>query len=308
MAGWKFKQEIDNPINFLSNALVIAFIVIIFLGLIILIFFFAGNTLIQTTKETDYYLRNLVKDAAEVSLAIGALIAGLIGIYKYWYSEYVPLVYFVSCGLINKTIIDKLYNKTDKNFSNIVNKVLHRKDTTINFDDSEYQTIHDLPVIILHNYSFASLGLNKQGEKVDLLFKTPDDKAIWAVAYAFSYESIFGEKNRLYKDWPIGLSLSLRRYFRIEKPCSGKIAEYKREEGWKLIKKNNMDLARLNVTDRNYNCWFVSDEYSCTFRDPNNMFKYFSKDDEDNPMVLEYSGISLRIMKRSLFRYRESYE
>jgi hypothetical protein len=85
-----------------------------------------GGALIEPGKE-PYLLRDLLADAADIALKLGAVVAGLLGIYRYWYQRHEPLVFLVLCRLLPLPLLDNLY-KVSKRFryrSRIV--VSHRK-------------------------------------------------------------------------------------------------------------------------------------------------------------------------------------
>lgn len=286
----------------LSNVVFIGIVVIIFELLIIVIFWQYGNLHVANKNDSIYFLRELLIDSTETALKIGAVLAGIIGIYKYWYSRYEPLIYFVACGLIP---ISLAYDLVARNPS--FRRLWGKKELPKEDSVADLQRLHDLPIIVLHRSTLELLGIG-EGAKVDLIFQTPEDKAIWAIAFAFSFEST-GKEN--YKDWPIGVSLSLRRYFRMERPCSIKCLRGKAPVGWKIVKMNTKDLANLHASTKLGNdvVWMASDKYSVRFRDPDYPFTFFDKDSfQGRGRILEYIGISLRVMKRSLVRYRAAYE
>lgn len=253
-----------------------------------------------------YLVRDLLKDMADIALKLGAVVAGMVAIYRYWYHRYEPLVYFVSCGLIPRTLLDDLYASNTR-FRHVAATLglLGRP------EGNRLQRWHDLPIVVLHRFDMDTLGLN-EGAKADLRFDTPDRTAIWAIAFVFSFEST-GQS--AYADWPIGLSLSLRRYFRIERPFQGELhvagddSPQAPPDGWRKVEVNPLGLARLHgvTAQRGALVWMASEDYSVRFRDRARPDLFFAEDDFDGEgRLLEYVGVSLRVFSRSGLRYREA--
>lgn len=259
----------------------------------------------QLEISRDYKVADLLKDGADISLKIGALVGGILAIYKYLYRRYEPLVYYVTCGLIHFSLIKDLCE-----FNPNFRRISHLERCNFAKHDFVLQQCHDLPMIVLHQSDMNTLGL-KEGSQVDLEFTTPDGKTIWAIAYVFSFESTGKE---VYQDWPIGISLSLRRFFRIERPFQSQPKEKSEggipvPEGWQVVEHNASDLAILHRTYRKGKAlfWIAAEEYSVRFRDRADPSKFLSIDSfEDQGRILEYVGISLRVLSRSWFRYRTS--
>ncbi len=63
-----------------------------------------GDVKVPGSSEKPYLVRELLKDGADIALKLGAVIAGMLAIYRYWYHRYEPLVYFVSCGLASTSV------------------------------------------------------------------------------------------------------------------------------------------------------------------------------------------------------------
>jgi hypothetical protein len=252
-----------------------------------------------------YKLAELLKDGSEISLKIGALIGGILAAYKYLYRRYEPLVYHVSCGLIPFSLIKDLL-ESNPSFK----KISHLERCHCEKHDYALQICHDLPMVVLHKSDMTTLDL-KEGAKVDLEFTTPDGKTIWVVAYAFSFEST---GKPVYDDWPVGLSLSLRRFFRIERPFQSHHEEKTESmipapKGWQIIEHNAADLAILHQTYKKGEkmVWIASEDYSVRFRDRDDPSKFFPRDSfKDQGRIMEYVGISLRVLPRSWFRYTAS--
>jgi hypothetical protein len=172
-------------------------------------------------------------------------------------------------------------------------------------EDRDWERVHDLPLIVFHSSSIETLGI-QEGSPVDLRFETPDGKVIWAVALAFTCESMVYSTAK-YEDWPIALSLSLRRYFRIERPFNDYGDEKQTPpKGWQRVEVFKAGYARLHGTTEHGEklVWIASDGYSVRFRDPKGRDRFHNEDDPDDQRVLEYVGISLRIYRRSGLRYR----
>jgi hypothetical protein len=227
----------------------------------------------------------------------------MLAVYRYWYHRYEPLVYVVSCGLIPRTLLEDLY-RNNPQFQRFASRLGLQSPT----NDRLLQRWHDLPIIVLHRVDLDTLGLS-EGSKVDLRFDLPDGRAVWAIAVAFSFQST-GRME--YEDWPVGLSLSLRRYFRIERPFQIELhgaSEESREppDGWSRVEVNASGLARLHGTAQRAQAlvWMASKEYSVRFRDRECPNAFFAKDDfEGAGRLLEYVGISLRVFPRNGLRYR----
>lgn len=263
-----------------------------------------GDLNLADAATEPYRLRDLLKDGADVALKLGAVVAGMLAIYRYWYHRYEPLVYFVSCGLIPRTLLEDLYAANDR-----FKRFAERLDVRAPVDDRVLQRWHDLPIIVLHRVDMDTIGVS-EGAKVDLLFDTPDGRAIWAIAFAFSYQST--ERSE-YDDWPVGVSLSLRRYFRIERPFqaelhgAGASSSQAPPEGWYKVEVNPGGLARLHGTAQEGRAlvWMASQHYSVRFRDRTGPDVFFAADDlHGEGRVLEYVGVSLRVFARSALRYR----
>jgi hypothetical protein len=68
-----------------------------------------GNIELRSGVAEPYLVHNLLKDGADIALKLGAVVGGMLAVYRYWYHRYEPLVYFVSCGLIPRTLLEDLY-------------------------------------------------------------------------------------------------------------------------------------------------------------------------------------------------------
>jgi hypothetical protein len=263
-----------------------------------------GDVEVRGRAAEPYLVRDLLKDGADVALKLGAVVAGMLAIYRYWYHRYEPLVYFVSCGLIPRTLLEDLYSRNSQ-----FQRFAQRLGLPGPPRDRLLQRWHDLPIIVVHKFDMDTLGVS-EGAKVDLRFDTPDGKAIWAIAFAFSFQST-GVSD--YHDWPVGLSLSLRRYFRIERPFQAELHGASGDraneppDGWCRVEVNSGGLARLHGTTQQGRAliWMASEEYSVRFRDRRHPDMFFAEDDlEGEGRLLEYVGISLRVFSRSGLRYR----
>lgn len=262
-----------------------------------------GDVEVRGRGEGPYLVRDLLKDGSDIALKLGAVVAGMLAIYRYWYHRYEPLVYFVSCGLIPRTLLEDLYSN---------NPQFQRFGQRLGLPqlpaDRLLQRWHDLPIIVLHKFDMGTLGAS-EGDKVDLRFDTPDGKTIWAIAFAFSFQST---RKADYDGWPVGVSLSLRRYFRIERPFQAELhgASDERAEppdGWCKVEVNPGGLARLHGTTRQGRAliWMASKDYSVRFRHRDNPDMFFAEDDlNGDGRLLEYVGVSLRVFSRSGLRYR----
>jgi hypothetical protein len=156
-----------------------------------------------------------------------------------------------------------------------------------------------------------TLGVT-EADAVDLRFETKD-RTIWKTAFSFEQASrgLTDEERDIYERWPPALSVSLRRYFRVERPfqpplqVSGPI---KVPEGWGQVVKSRAGLARLHGTAADKPgtlVWIAASDYSVRFRDLEGN-QYFGADrlDDERGLILEYVGISLRVYRRSGLRYR----
>jgi hypothetical protein len=261
------------------------------------------NTVVGGTSEDPYLLREFLVDGADVALKLGAVLAGVLGVYRYWYHRYEPLVYFVACSPCPVPLLENL-RRENPAFA----RVCERLGLPSQPEDRDWERVHDLPLIVFHASSIETLRLS-EGSAVDLRFETPDGKVIWAIALAFTFESM-AERGSRYADWPIGLSLSLRRYFRIERPFHDYYGKKKQNppKGWQRVEVFSEGYARLHGTTQHGKklLWIASDQYSVRFRDPEARDKFHSEDDIGGDRVLEYVGISLRVYRRSGLRYRGS--
>lgn len=262
-----------------------------------------GDVEVRGDTREPYLLRDLLKDGADIALKLGAVVAGMLAIYRYWYHRYEPLVYFVSCGLIPRTLLEDLH-KSNTQFQRFARRLGLEGPP----EDRVLQRWHDLPIIVLHSVDVDTLGVS-EGAKVDLRFDTPEGMTIWAIAFAFSFQSTGRSE---YDDWPVGVSLSLRRYFRMERPFQAELhgasdGSQKPPDGWFKVEVNAGGLARLHGTTQEGQAlvWMASKEYSVRFRDRKHPDMFFAQDDfKDAGRLLEYVGISLRVLPRSGLRYR----
>jgi hypothetical protein len=256
------------------------------------------------TKGDPYLLREFLVDGADVALKLGAVGAGILGVYRYWYHRYEPLVYFVACSPCTLTLLEDL-RRDNPAFA----KICERLDLPAQPLAEDWERVHDLPLIVFHETSRKSLGVS-EGSMVDLRFETPDGNVIWSTGFAFTFESI-KEARAEYSEWPVALSLSLRRYFRIERPFHDFFSgEDRREqeppEGWQRVEVYYPGYARLHGTTQHGTklLWIASDSYSVRFRDPIGRDRFHHRDDPGEFRVLEYVGIALRVYRRSGLRYR----
>lgn len=266
------------------------------------------DVVVGGTVEAPYLLRHLLADGADIALKLGAVFAGILGIYRYWYLRYEPLVYFVVCSTLPTTILEDLL-RDNPTFRSVCKR--ERLNLPAQPKDEDWERVHNLPIILFHDTSKDSLGIS-EGSTVDLRFDTPDGKVIWTIAFAFSFESITS-RSADYTYWPVALTLSLRRYFRMERPFhdpseNGRTKERKPPEGWQRVEVYPKGFARLHGTTEQEGklLWIACDQYSVRFRDPHTRDKFFEDDDKDDDRFLEYVGISLRVYRRSAFRYRAS--
>jgi hypothetical protein len=260
------------------------------------------NVVVGGTPNDPYLLRQFLADGADVALKLGAVIAGILGVYRYWYHRYEPLVYFVACSPCPVPLLKDL-RRENPEFARICETLELPLEPT----DEDWERVHDLPVLVFHETSRKSLGVS-EGSPVDLRFQEPDGNLIWAVAFAFTFESMT-ERGPAYRDWPVGLSLSLRRYFRIERPFHDYHGGQKKQappEGWQRVEVFAPGYARLHGTTQQEKklLWIASNHYSVRFRDPQGQDKFHDQDDARGDRVLEYVGISLRVYRRSGLRYR----
>ncbi len=158
------------------------------------------------------------------------------------------------------------------------------------------------PFIILPRKLSSYLNV-KDGANVILSFNPPDEDELIVVAQAFWYP----EDADL---WDLfeqpALSLTLRRYFGIERPTLG--ADEEVPQGWRIIehgttRANKQEMAILHRTsEKNGNLiWLSKDQYSNRFWFPDKNAqgaKY--RDDWMDGWFLEYSGIILRVSKPSI--------
>ncbi len=253
-----------------------------------------------------YTVKDLLKDGADISLKIGGLIGGILAVYKYLYRRFEPIVYYVACGLIPFSLIQNLFDKNEE-----FKRISKLKDWDHSRSNPLLQHCHDLPMVVLHQTDMETLKI-KDGSPVDLEFNTPSGRKIWTIAYAFSYESTGKES---YKMCPIALSLSLRRFFGIERPFQShheSISEDEKvdvPEGWRAVEHNASDLAILHQSfkTRNSLVWIVRKEYTVRFKDREDHTRFFGKDNlEGEGRIMEYVGISLRVLPRNWFRYHAS--
>ena len=263
-----------------------------------------GDVEVSAERPEPYLARDLLKDGADIALKLGAVVGGMLAIYRYWYHRYEPLVYYVSCGLIPRTLLEDLYNSNAQ-----FQRFAQRLGLSLPLEDGVLQRWHDLPIIVLHRFDMDTLGLG-EGAKVDLRFDTPDGKMIWAIGFVFSFQST-GQS--YYDGWPIGVSLSLRRYFRMERPFQAELhgsedaSSEELPDGWFKVEVNRDGLARLHGTAKLGHAlvWMASESYSVRFRDQGHPDRFYAKDDfKGGGRVLEYVGISLRVLPRSGLRYR----
>lgn len=263
---------------------------------------FGDITVSRETRE-PYVVRDLLKDGADIALKLGAVMTGMLAIYRYWYHRYEPLVYYVSCGLIPRTLLEDLYD-SNAQFQRFAASLGMSRPP----EDRLLQRWHDLPIIVLHRFDMDTLGL-AEGAKVDLRFDTPDGKTLWAIGFVFSFQST---QKCDYDEWPIGVSLSLRRYFRMERPFQAELQEaddasQEPPDGWRKVEVNREGLARLHGTTKEGHAlvWMASEEYSIRFRDRQHPDTFYAKDNFNGEgHILEYVGISLRVLPRSGLRYR----
>jgi hypothetical protein len=281
-------------------------VVVLLLGAAFLALWLARDVLVTAKAGEPYLLREFMVDGADVALKIGAVIAGILGIYRYWYHRYEPLLYFVTCSPCPVPLLQDL-RQENLAFEKVTRRVgLPDKPT-----DRDWERVHDLPIVVFHDTSKASLGIS-EGSIVDLRFETPGGEVIWAVALAFTFESM-SRAAPAYQDWQIAVSLSLRRYFRIERPFHDYFDEgqksHKPPDGWQRVEVFKAGYARLHGTTEHGRklLWIASDEYSIRFRDvqtPGTVDVFYPEDDPEEARVLEYVGISLRVFRRSGLRYR----
>jgi hypothetical protein len=261
------------------------------------------DTVIGGTAEDPYLLREFLVDGSDVALKLGAVIAGVLGVYRYWYRRYEPLIYFVACSPCPVLLLTDLLNE-----NGAFRRVCERVRLPDKPQDRDWERVHELPLIVFHSSSIETLGI-QEGSPVDLRFETPDAKVIWAVALAFTFESM-AQSMAKYEDWPVALSLSLRRYFRIERPFHDYQGKTKQRPppGWQRVEVFKAGYARLHGTTQHGEklVWIASDGYSVRFRDPNARDRFHNEDDPGENRVLEYVGISLRVYRRSGLRYRGS--
>lgn len=260
-----------------------------------------GSTRMSEDPDKAYLLREFLKDAADVALKTGAVVAGALGIYRYWYHRYEPLVYFVTCGLIPKVLLEDLSRESVEFVTVSKRMKLGTRDPV-----DLIKRWHDLPLVVLHRRDMDTLGVS-DGSQVDLLFRTPDDKSIWASAFVFAFPST----THAYDAWPLGLSISLRRFFRMERPFQphfvGRTEPEDPPEGWQKVEASAGQLARFHQATEQGRAliWMASMSYTVRFADPNNPELYHAEDDLDGcPRIFEYSGISLRVFRRTSIRYR----
>jgi hypothetical protein len=227
---------------------------------------FWGDIEVAGETTEPYLVRDLLKDSTDIALKLAAVVGGMLAIYRYWYHRYEPLVYYVSCGLIPRTLLEELHTSNAQ-----FRQFAQRLGLPHLPEDRRLQRWHDLPIIVLHRFDMGTLGL-AEGSKVDQRFDTPDGNTVWAIAFAFSFQST---GKRHYDDWPIGLSLSLRRYFRMERPFQTELqgakdgAAQQPPEGWFKVEVNSGGLARLHGTTKHGEAlvWMASESYSLRFRD-----------------------------------------
>jgi hypothetical protein len=297
-------------------------------------------------STTDYLLGVLVKDVVELGLKLGALVGGILAVYRYWYNRYEPLVYFVSCGLVDQNMAAALMKGSPKLRALCggidVKDLKHH--SCQEFRDA-YCQCQDLPLVIMHKNQMASLCL-KEADRVDVEFDLPDGGKLWAIAYAFNYDTIsthieidgYDHLSR----WPLGITMSLRRYFRMERPVmrtsSGPLkgsdpeapASLERRrlvgdapKGWQIIRVNAKFLVPFHRVIDGALYWMVRDDYTVRFFDRSAPDDFYSEDsverapqdDSAGPTaeavyepgrVAEYTGISLRVHRRNWIRYRPS--
>ena len=262
------------------------------------------NVVVGGTPNEPYLLRQFLADGADVALKMGAVIVGILGVYRYWYHRYEPLVYFVACSPCPVPLLEDL-RRENPAFARICERLSVPPEPA----DEDWERVHDLPFLVVHETSRKSLGVS-EGSTVDLRFQAPDGEVTWAIAFAFTFESM-KERGSAYRDWPVGLSLSLRRYFRIERPFhdyqkNGRRKEQTPPEGWQRVEVFGPGYARLHGTTQQGRklLWIASSHYSVRFRDPHGLDRFHERDDAGEERVLEYVGISLRVYRRSGLRYR----
>lgn len=159
------------------------------------------------------------------------------------------------------------------------------------------------PLVILPR-KFSDYFKVKDGARVILRFKPPDEDELIVAARAFWFPESPGLWDLF--DQP-SISLVLRRYCGIERPILGN--DHKPAPGWHLVehgttRNGTQELAMLHRTskkERNL-IWSASDKYCVRFWLPERNAKearYAGKWEEG--YFLEYSGISIKITKPSLF-------
>jgi hypothetical protein len=264
------------------------------IGMLLLVLWVWGDARVG---GADYRLRDLVRDGSDAVLKFGAVIVGLIAIYRYWYHRYEPLVYKVSCGIIPRPLVRQIVESSARA------RRLPIRTPFDTLDDSQVQRFHQTAVIVLQESDLEALGI-ASGAEVDLEFETPEGRKIWAVAHAFVFP-----RDDVYANWPTALSMSLRGLFRIERPFPGPpdmVGEPFVPDGWQLVEINNRDLARLTGTTQRgrSNAVIVRKEYGVRFRSRDGEFHARDDLEADRGRILEYVGISLRVYRRNALRYR----
>lgn len=246
----------------------------------------------------NYHVRDLLEDGADISLKLGAVVAGAIAICRYWYQRYEPLVFFTRCGIIP----NHLRHAIDQTNPKLRQPRRWRRGR----DDAAALVFHDLPVVVLQRSDMNLLHL-KEGAQVDLEFERPDGSKMWAIAFAFSYPG----SELTPREPPVALSLSLREYFRIDRAYPGESLDGTTPPappGYQLVEVNRHDLANLSATTRGGAAlaWLTDNHYTVSFRDPKHLETHYSEDvlDASQGRILEYGGIALRVMRRSSLRYR----
>lgn len=267
-----------------------------------------------------YELGNALKDTADIALKLGAVLAGTLGVYRYWYQKYEPLVYFTSCGVINKRLLHDVLT------ADRARMLVGAPEEVRSPEEAQYW--QNLPLIILHKSAMESLRL-RNGSAVDLEFTTPDGSRIWATAQALSFTP-----DRESPLIPIALSKSLRNYFGIERDHPGVMdgdtglsqrdadgASDASSEGnidgasrvsnqWQEVQVNAVDYWKLSESteDGKRLVWLASNAYCYRFRDVDKPHEVHPVDDydADRARILEYSGIALRVYRRNAVRYRGS--
>lgn len=223
------------------------------------------------------------KTVLEVLVSALAILAAIWAGIRLIHRHYENFLFFSGCHVLSLSLRDALQTSNLK---------FHKE-----LADHAFR-----PLIILPRKLKSYLNV-KDGANVILRFKPPDKDELIVVAQAFWYPQdpdlwdLFEQP---------ALSLTLRRYFGIERPTLG--ADEEVPQGWRIIehgttRANKQEMAILHKTsEKNGNLiWLCDEKYSNRFWLPEKNAqgaKY--RDDWADGWFLEYSGIALCVSKPSI--------